>query len=353
MPEVVLVAGRGPMAARAIRSCQTMGAKAVAVYSEADVNAPHVRMADDSLLIGAAAPESSYLDIAALVEAALVSGAQAILPVHAVLGGSVDLARGTREAGLVWVGADPDAVESIDRSGWGVDAPEESEFSGWVMGLADGYRIDGLVVRRSASGGAKLCWTSAVDSGTHASGGGSLAAAAILATVSDLVVELGWQGLVSVAFGPDGQVLAVRGGVPTELGLVEFRSGRDLIQAALALSEGATPPSGSSGAPAAVGAAVRATAVPGLGQRASIDELVGPVGDGILWEPGYASGDPLWSCYDPVLAVVGVRGESLAAAATGFLEATAGVRVAGVPNDLGQLRAQAEDLAARLRDGSA
>lgn len=351
MAEVILVAGRGPMAARAVRSCQQAGAKAVAVYSEADVNALHVRMADESVLIGAAAPESSYLDISALLEAAQVSGAQAVLPVHSVLGGSSEFALAIRQAGLLWIGADPDVLEEVRRTGRGTDALADSESPGSVIGVADGFRIDGLVLRRTRAAGANLFWTSAEEP-DRLGIEGLPPAATVLATLSDLIVELGWRGLVSVDFAPDGTPLRIFGGVPTELGLVEFRAGRDLLRAALALAESGSPPTGSPGAPAAVGGAVRATATPRAGQPASIAEFIGPVGEGVMWEPGYATGDPLWPWYDPVLTVLGVCGDDLCAALAGFQDATDAVRIAGIPNDLDELRAQADDVAGRLRDGS-
>jgi len=351
MPEVVLVAGRGPMAARAIRSCQQAGSKAVAVYSDIDVNAIHVRYADDSVLLGAAAPEASYLDTAALIEAAQVSGAQAVLPVHAALAGSVELAGAISDAGLLWIGADPDALGAAQQAGWGSGPADSGDSPGWVVGLADGFRIDGLVVRRTRAAGSFLCWTSAEEPPGLAVTG-LPPAPTVLAAMSDLVGELGWQGLVSVAFGPDGTPGAIRGGVPAELALVELRAGRDLLQAAIALAEGGPQPSGSPGVPAAVGGAIRATAVPGEGQRVPITELDGPSGRDLRWEPGYAAGDNLWPWYDPVLAVIGVPGKDLAGAIAGFVRAAAEVGVAGVPSDLARLRQLAHDLAARLGDVS-
>lgn len=343
------MAGRGPMAARAIRSCQEAGAKVVAVYSEPDANARHVRLADESVLIGAAAPEFSYLDTAALVEAARVSGAQAVLPVHAILAGSPDLARATSDAGLLWIGADPDAIGAVQEAGLGSAHAATGDSPGWVVGVADGFRIDGLVVRRTRAAGANLCWTSAEEP-TGLAIDGLAPAEDLLASLSDVVVGLGWVGVVSVAFGPDGVPLVIRGGVPGELGLVELRAGRDLLRAAVALAEGESPPPGTPGFPAAVGGAIRATAVPGEGQRASITELTGPTGESVQWEPGYAAGDSLFPWYDPILAVTGVPGSDLSSAVAGFLSGTAAVRVTAIPNDLVQLRERAEDVAARLRD---
>lgn len=350
MPEVVLVAGRGPMAARAIRSCHRGGAKVVAVHSEVDVSAVHVRMADESVLLGPADPESSYLDLAALVEAAQVSGAQAVLPVHAILAGSAELAQLTSDAGLLWIGADPAALDAVEQSGLAAATVSDDVSPGWVTGLADGFRIDGLVVRRIRAGGAHLCWTSAEEPDALAIEG-LPAAAEILATMSELIVELDWRGLVSVAFAADGAPIAVRGGVPSELGLVEARAGRDLVQAAIALAEDISPPAGSPGVPAAVGCELRAAAMPREGRQARITEFDGPEREGVLWEPGYVADQILSPWYDPVLAVVGVPGDDLSAAVDGFLKATAGISVAGIGNDLGDLRAGAQDMATRLRAG--
>jgi len=347
MPEVILVAGRGPMAARAIRSCQRSGAKVVAVHSDADTQSLHVRLADESVLLGPAEPKSSYLDHAALVEAAQVSSAQAVLPVHAILAGSPDLAQATIDAGLVWLGADPAVLTAVEEAGFGSGQTGVGESPGWVIGVADGFRIDGLVVRRTRAAGAHLCWTSAQEPiGLAIEGLPS--AADLLAAMSDLVVELGWRGMVTVAFGSDGAPSSIRGGVPSELGLVELRAGRDLILSAIALAEQGTPPDGVPGFPAAVGGALRATAVPREDQRAVITELTGPTTEDVRWEPGYTPGDVLLPWYDPVLAVLGVPGGDLAEAVAGFLEASEGVEVGAVPSDLDQLRRRAQDVAARL-----
>lgn len=338
------------MAARAIRSCQQAGAKAVAVYSEVDAGAVHVRMADDSVLLGAAAPESSYLDIAALVEAAQVSGAQAVLPVHAILAGSAELAALTSEAGLLWIGANPAALDAVEQSGLAGATVSEDGSAGWVTGLADGFRIDGLVVRRTPAGAARVCWSSAEEPDALAIEGLPVAAE-LLAAMSELIVTLGWRGLVSVAFAADGSPIAVGGGVPAELGLVEARAGRDLLQAAVALTEDVAPPVGAPGVPAAVGCELRATALPGEGRGARITEFDGPEREGVHWEPGFVADQILSPWYDPVLAVLGVPGADLSAAVDGFLDATAAISVAGIGSDLGDLRAAAQDMAMRLRAG--
>ena len=76
----ILIANRGEIAVRIIRSCNSLGIKTVAVYSEADVFAPHVRMADESVCIGPAASSQSYLVMDTILKAAVRTGAQAIHP---------------------------------------------------------------------------------------------------------------------------------------------------------------------------------------------------------------------------------------------------------------------------------
>ncbi|MCU1542931.1 MAG: acetyl/propionyl-CoA carboxylase subunit alpha [Microbacteriaceae bacterium] len=109
--ESVLVANRGEIACRIIRTLRRMGIRSIAVYSDADRGALHVSLADVAIRIGPAPALDSYLDIAAIVAAAVRAGADAIHPGYGFLSENVELARATDVAGLVFIGPRPAALE--------------------------------------------------------------------------------------------------------------------------------------------------------------------------------------------------------------------------------------------------
>jgi acetyl-CoA carboxylase, biotin carboxylase subunit len=109
----VLVANRGEIALRIIRACRELGVRSVAVYSDADAHAPHVREADEAVRIGPARASESYLLGDVIVEAARASGAEAIHPGYGFLSEREWFARAVADAGLTWIGPPADAIAAL------------------------------------------------------------------------------------------------------------------------------------------------------------------------------------------------------------------------------------------------
>lgn len=162
----VLVANRGEIARRIIRTLRTLGIRSVAVYSDADADAPHVREADEAVRIGGAAAAESYLDIDAVIGAARATGAEAIHPGYGFLSESVGLAEACAESGIVFIGPSVEALQimgdkakardHVVRSGVpvvpGFDARGLSDAEIAEEAAAIGFP---LLVKPSAGGGGK------------------------------------------------------------------------------------------------------------------------------------------------------------------------------------------------------
>ena len=109
----LLIANRGEIACRIIRTARAMGIRTVAVYSDADAKALHVRQADEAVHIGASPARESYLVGAKIIAAAKASGAEAIHPGYGFLSENAEFAQSVIDAGLIWVGPKPASITAM------------------------------------------------------------------------------------------------------------------------------------------------------------------------------------------------------------------------------------------------
>ena len=116
--ERVFIANRGEIALRIIRACHDLGLETVAVYTKPDANADFVRLADDAWALDSTGPAETYLSIEKMLDAAQRAGADAVHPGYGYLAESPDFAQAVLDAGLVWVGPPPQAIDRLgDKSG--------------------------------------------------------------------------------------------------------------------------------------------------------------------------------------------------------------------------------------------
>ncbi len=113
MIKSLLIANRGEIAVRVARACREMGIRTVGVYSEADRNAYHLKLVDESVCIGPAPSKDSYLSIPNLISAAILTHCDAVHPGVGFLSENAKFARAVQDAGLVWIGPNPETIEML------------------------------------------------------------------------------------------------------------------------------------------------------------------------------------------------------------------------------------------------
>ena len=148
----ILIANRGEIAVRIIRTCRAMGIQTVAVYSDFDRDAMHVRRADLAVRIGPPPPRESYLKMDAIVEAAKRTGADAIHPGYGFLAENADFAAACEEAGLVFIGPRPDVIRAMGSK---ENARKLAEAAGVPVVPAPGEGEFPLLIKASAGGGGR------------------------------------------------------------------------------------------------------------------------------------------------------------------------------------------------------
>jgi acetyl/propionyl-CoA carboxylase alpha subunit len=332
--ESVLVAGRGPAACTVTAACSRLGIKAVAVHSEAERHARHVRLADDAVELGPAPAAESYLAVDRIVEAALRSGASAVLPVPPALAGNARLAAAVRRAGLIWIGPDPEVLERL--GGDGVEPASERGFLAWVTD--EGLRYLTPVSRDRAAGTARVSWTPEPVE---------------VPAAARRLKDVGWRGLVTVGIDPDGELAEVAAGFSLDMAVLERAHAVDAVELALRSASGrrARAEDPRAGTPrAAVAVQLRATLPPGQAGRitgglpASGRSTVG--GADVVTVSGYDPGDRLDGWYDALLATVSAGAADTAAAAQAIGQVLAGLPDVGVPHDGAETCAVLDRLAA-------
>ena len=167
MFDSVLVANRGEIARRVLRTARRMGIRGVAVYSDADADLPYVHEADEAVHIGSgpnsSQPARSYLDTAAILQAARKTGAAAVHPGYGFLAENADFARQVLAAGLTWVGPDPAAIEQMgdkirarnlmEKAGVPVSPGSREPVTDAAAALTEAERIGYPVMVKAAAGG--------------------------------------------------------------------------------------------------------------------------------------------------------------------------------------------------------
>ena len=173
MLESVLVANRGEIARRVIRTARRMGIRSVAVYSDVDADLPYVAEADEAVHIGPAQPAQSYLQVAAILEAARKTGAASVHPGYGFLAENASFAAAVIEAGLTWIGPDPAAIEQMgdkirarnlmEQAGVPVSPGTRSPVTEVAAALIEAAQLGYPVMVKAAGGGGGIGMGMAAD----------------------------------------------------------------------------------------------------------------------------------------------------------------------------------------------
>jgi acetyl/propionyl-CoA carboxylase alpha subunit len=307
--------------------------KSVAVHSETERAARHVRLADDAVLLGPAPAAESYLAVDRIVEAARRSGVDAVLPVPPALAGNARLAGAVIAADLMWVAPDPEVLDRL--GGDGVEPASERGFLAWVTD--DGLQFTTAVERDRAAGIARVSWTPQRP--------------AALPAAARRLADVGWRGLVTVGVAPDGDLAEVSAGFSLDMAVLERAHGVDAVELALRSAIGGRPERPRTGEPrAAVAVQLRSTLPPGeagtvRGRLPSTTRATATEGAEVVAVHGYDPGDRLDGWYDALLATISAGASDVAAAARGASSLLAGLPETGVPHDGEEVSAVLDRLA--------
>src|SRR5580700_6699062 len=158
----ILIANRGEIALRILRACRELGLKTVAVHSDVDARALHVRFADEAVCIGPAAASKSYLNVPAIISAAEVTGADAIHPGYGFLSENAEFARICAKCGITFIGPTPEAMRAwgdkvtarTNAARFGLPLlPGSGVLKDGADALAEATRIGFPVILKASGGG--------------------------------------------------------------------------------------------------------------------------------------------------------------------------------------------------------